>query len=198
MVHNGFIYEVVTGGSHFMPGEAQLFGQKFWYKLTCKAREVSDAVLGEGEQYGAIPDPVLDTKWKSNPQFLAPSPTAVDWAGLTGTIIPDVNTDQNLDVNGCVIPPDYTTSGTASGPLTGTPTDLTDPVTGNVKEQYIGAGTAPDSLFGDAADVQLEGDQVIDPTTDKKADTGTPEELKYGPAGRVIVRADRKELFGDW
>lgn len=194
--HNGLIYEVINGGVHFLPNEAQMFGKKFWYKVTCKAREVSDAVLGEGEQYGAVPDPVLDPQWKGNPQYLIPNPTANDWSGQTGT--PTPSTSGTSPTTGCPAP-EYTTMGTASGPSDGAvPSDLLDPTTGNVKEQYVGAGMKPNSTNGDNKDIEKEEKQIIDPQTDHKVDPSSEEGQKYGPNGRIIDRKDRKELFGDW
>lgn len=194
-IHNDLIYDVVTGGVHFLPDEAQMFGQKFWYKVTCKIREVSDAPLGEGEQYGAVPDMPLDAQWKGNPQYLIPNPVAEDWAGKTGTPSTEVT---DPATSGCPNPPEYVTEGTADGPLTGVPEDLLDPVTGNVKEKYIGAGMKPDSTFGDNKDVEKEEQQIVDPQTDHKVAPDSEEGQKYGPNGRIIVNENRKELFNDW
>lgn len=195
-LHNGLIYEVVTGGAHFLPGDAQHFGQKFWYKLTCKVRQVSDAVLGEGEQYGAIPDETLDAKWKGNPQFLLENPKKEDWEGKTGT--PSVQPPSGSPVPDCNNPPEYTTQGTPSGPVPVSSNDLLDPNTGQVKQQHVGVGLKENSLFGDNKDIEKEADQIINPTTDLKADPNNSEDQKYGPHGRIIKRKERKELFGDW
>jgi hypothetical protein len=194
--HNGLVYEILTGGVHFLPNEAQMFGKKFWYKVTCKVRETSDAVLGEGEQYGAIPDPTLDPQWKGNPQYLIANPTKEVWAGNTGTPVPSTSGTSGTDCNN---PPEYTTTGTAQGPApASTPNDLLDPVTGKVKEQYVGTGAKENSTFSDSKDIQKEADQIINPQTDQKVEPGTDDGNKYGPDGRVIEHTKRKELFGDW
>lgn len=196
-LHNGLIYDVMTGGLHFLSSEAQQFGHKFWYKLTCKIRQVSDAPLGTGEQYGAVPDLPLDPKWKGNPQFLIPNPTRADWENQTGT--PIIVQPITPPGSGCPTPPAYQTIGTAIGsPTSSPPEDLIDPNTNTVKEIYQGAGLAPGSIFGDNADVEKEAAQIVNPDTDKKVDPDSPDGKKFGPDGRIIHNPANKELFGDW
>lgn len=193
-LHNNLIYDVVTGGVHFLPDEAQMFGQKFWYKLTCKIREVSDAPLGEGEQHGAVPDAPLDPQWKGNPQYLISNPVEDDWKNNTGTPSPSGTVTAP---SGCPVAPEYTTEGSPDGPpAEGVPDDLIDPTTGNVKEKYVGAGMKTESLFGDNDEVTKEEQQIIDPQTDTKVTPESTEGQKYGPTGRIIPHP--RELFEDW
>lgn len=134
--HNNIVYEVITGGVHFMDSSAQLFGHKFWYKCTLKQREVSPAQIGAGEQYGALPDLTIeelmeagiigDGNYVCNPQGVVDKPCGPD-----GTPIECPNPNDNLGdcpdystwTNGSQtcdtsaspeVCPDYTTSG--SGP----------------------------------------------------------------------------------
>lgn len=194
-LYNNIVFEILTGGEHFLPSEAQHFGKKFWYKLTCKVRQVSDAVLGEGEQYGAVPDLQLDEKWKGNPQYLLNNPERQDWAGNTGT--PITPSPSAIDTSGCNII-EYTTNGAEQTPSGEIPSDIVDSTTGQVKDKYIGTGMKENSIFGDNEDIKTEANQIIDPQTDKKVEPNSEEEIKYGPDGRVIVNSKRKDLFGDW
>lgn len=192
-IYNGLIYEVLTGGQHFLPSEAQHFGHKFWYKVTAKMREVSDAQLGEGEQYGAFPDIPLDPKYKGNPQFILPTPEPNELTGTgtrdqTGTP-PSSGSTPDCDIN-------YTSGGSAPGPGDGSvPADvlLED---GRVADKYQVPGMKVGSMGGDKDAVATVAAEVVSPQTDQVAQPGTPDYNKYGPTGRTIAHS--RNLFGDW
>lgn len=193
--HNGLVYEVLEGGLHFLSNEAQAFGHKFWYKVSCKSRQVSDATLGKGEQYGAMPDPELDEKYKGNPQFLLNSPTSEELYAKNGTITPV--TTGSTGTTGTCSPVEYVTVGTAPGPLSShPPTDLIDQ-SGNVSDKYIVEGMKDNSLFRDNEEIKTEENTIINPETDHKVDPDSEDGKTYGPIGRIIPHT-RKELFKDW
>jgi hypothetical protein len=54
------------------------------------------------------------------------------------------------------------------------------------------------SLFGDNKDIEEAAKVIEDPQTDHVVDPNSPEGIKYGPDGKIIVNKNRKELFGDW
>jgi hypothetical protein len=193
-IYNGLVYEVINGGLHFLSGSEQHFGHKFWYKLTCKVRQTSDAALGEGEQYGALPDGTLDPKWKGNPQFILPSPSLAELIGTgtsaqTGTPSPSATEDPNC-VGG-----DYQTTGSPAGSPTGVPDDLLLP-TGQVADKYQGAGAKDGSTFNDSADVKEITKEIVDPQKDQPTIPGSSEETKYGPEGRTLPHS--RNFWGDW
>lgn len=192
--HNGLIYEVVEGGLHFLTSEAQHFGHKFWYKVSLKSREVSDATVGAGEQYGGTPDEVIPDQYKGNPQYLLTSPSKEELYDNTGTqtpitVITPAQTGVCVDTN-------YVTVGTAPGPTTVPPEDLIDQ-TGNTDDKYVVQGLKEGSLFKDNVELKKEEDAIINPQTDHEVDPESPEGVKYGPLGRVLPHA-RKDLFKDW
>lgn len=193
--HNGLVYEVLNGGLHFLAGEQQHFGHKFWYKLTCKVRQTSDAPMGEGEQYGAVPDPILGDEWKGNPQFILPSPSFENLVGTGTNASGTPPTSSMPPEDPSCVGGDYSTIGTASGPLTGTPSDLLLP-DGRISDKYKVQGAKDGSNFNEAKDVENIANEVIDPQTDQPTEEGSPEHDKYGPNGRVIINT--RELFGDW
>lgn len=192
--HNGLIYDVLEGGLHFLSSEAQHFGHKFWYKLTCKVREVSDATLGKGEQYGAQPDPELDDKYKGNPQFLLDSPSSSELFSHTGTIN-TISTTGTSGTPSCE-PLEYTTEGTASGPTKLPPDDLID-VNGNVKTKYVVPGLKDNSLYKDNVEIITQENNIVNPITDHIVTPESEEGQAFGPTGRIIEHK-RKELFKDW
>lgn len=186
--HNGLVYEVLTGGMHFMTKEAQHFGHKFWYKLTCKVRQVSDASLGMGEQYGAIPDQALPDIYKGNPQYILPTPPKEELVAM-GT--PDqTGAPANDACSG-----EYTTVASVDGPALNTsPLILPD---GRVADKEQVPGMKPGSKSGDQDEVKtLASEQVIDPQTDQVTDPDSEENDKYGPNGRTIPH--KRDLWGDW
>lgn len=192
--HNGLIYEVITGGLHYLSSQEQHFGHKFWYKVTGKVRKVSDASLGEGEQYGGLKDMLLDAKWKGNPQYIIPTPSNEELAG-TGTVLPSGTGLVISAETGCV-GGDYSTTAQAEGPGTvDTPSDLLTP-SGTVADKYIVPGMKDDSKFTDKVDIKDSADEVVDPQTNLNAEVGTPENDKYGPTGRIIK--NKRELWNEW
>ena len=191
--HNGLIYEVVEGGLHFLTSEAQHFGHKFWYKVSLKSREVSDATVGSGEQYGATPDLELPDAYKGNPQYLMNSPTKEELYNNTGTVSPI--TVITTGSTGCENV-EYVTAGTASGPPLIPPEDLIDQ-SGNTKSEYILQGLKEGSLFRDNEEVKKEENAIINPQTDNKVDPASEAGVKYGPNGRILPH-NRKDLFKDW
>lgn len=191
--HNGIVYDVLEGGLHFLSSQAQHFGHKFWYKVTCKVRQVSDATIGVGEQYGGVPDMNLEDKYKGNPQFLLTSPTREEIYAGTGTVPVNTNTDMP---SGTCSNNEYLTTGSSSDPIVGIPDNLIDQ-SGNVSEQFIGNGMKTDSTFNDQDEIKTEEDAIINPDTDHKVDPTSPEGQQFGPSGRIIDHK-RKELFSDW
>ena len=193
-IHNGLIYEVVEGGLHFLSSEAQHFGHKFWYKVSLKSREVSDATVGEGEQYGGTPDLKIPDQYKGNPQYLLNSPTKEELYTNSGTPTPItvITTGSTGTCNNV----EYVTTGSASGPVSVPPSDLIDQ-SGNTKSEYIVPGLQEGSLFKDNVEIKKEEDAIIDPDTDHKVDPTSDAGLLYGPTGRVISHT-RKDLFKDW
>jgi len=187
--HNGLTYEILNGGLHFLRGQDQHFGHKFWYKITCKVRETSDAALGVGEQYGAKPDSVLSSIYQGNPQFILLTPPKSELVG-SGTPA-QTGTPVVLNaVDSC----DYTTVGS-----TQTPTLNTNPLVlpdGTIAEKDKVPTTKDGSKNGDQDAIQKIADEIVDPQTDQVTEDGTTENEKYGPSGRVIVH--KRELFGDW
>lgn len=222
--HNGLVYEVVTGGLHFLDSSAQQFGHKFWYKLTLQSRETSDAVVGAGEQYGPVPDLTLDEMIEAglldedggyvcNPQSIVNTPHG---PGLTP---PATGTPEFC--------PDYETTGTPIGPID--PNDLPETIfapDGSISQAFDVPGEKPNSHFGDNDEVQEVADEIVDPQTNEivldttrpigfngegsiiYTDTGdlVPEDSsdyeifyqkwKYGPMGRAI--RNNRDLWGDW
>jgi hypothetical protein len=184
------VYEVVTGGLHFLPGQAQHFGHKFWYKITAKVRQVSQASLGDGEQYGAMPNIPLDEKWKGNPQFILPTPTQEEMAG-TGT-----PPQSGVPTTPPGSPVCYETIGSAPGPGDGSvPEDILLP-DGRVADKYLVTTVKDGSKRSDGPEVKDIAHQVVDPQTDLITTPDTPPYEKYGPTGRAIIH-DR-ELWGQW
>lgn len=185
--YNGLIYEVVTGGLHFLDSSAQLFGHKFWYKVTLKAREVSDAAVGAGEQYGAVPDMTLQEMidagmldenggYVCNPQAVVGTPNIPDQNNGSGTTpltgMPDV----------C---PDYTTVGSQGGPSDGSVPDdllLTD---GRVADKYTVPGERPLSRQGDQKEIQRVVDETIDPQTNEKVQEPSAA-MTYNSEGTIV------------
>lgn len=193
--YNGLVYEVLNGGLHFLSGTEQHFGHKFWYKVTCKVRQTSDAPLGQGEQYGALPDGTLDPKWKGNPQFILPSPSLAELIGTgTGSQVGTPSASASTEDPHCV-GGDYQTTGTAPGSPTGVPEDLILP-NGQVADKYQVAGAKTGSTFNDTADTSVIAKEIVNPQTDQPTTPNSPEETKYGPSGRTIVHS--RDLFGDW
>ena len=160
-------------------------------------RQVSDATMGVGEQYGAIPDPVLDPKYIGNPQFLLPSPTKEEIYASNGTV--DANTIASTGTtgsSGTCNPVEYVTVGTPDGPLDGVPSDLIDQ-SGKIADKYIVPGTKDNSLFGDNEEIIKDENAIVNPDTDHIVDPNSPDGQSLGPVGRVIQHS-RKELFADW
>jgi hypothetical protein len=179
--HNGLAYEILTGGLHFLRGQDQHFGHKFWYKVTCKVREVSDASLGVGEQYGAKQDTPLDPMYQGNPQFIIPTPPKEELVGL-GT--PDqTGVPSNSDTSG-----DYTTVASTQSPDLQQPLVLSD---GAIADASQVPGMKEGSKGGDQNEIQEEADKVINPSTDQVVENPDP-----GTIGRVIPH--KRDLFGDW
>jgi len=188
--HNGLVYEVTEGGLHFLDAKAQQFGYKFWYKVTGKVRIVSDAGVGTGEQYGAIPDKDIDEKYKGNPQFILPTPTSEElmqnddplFAGTPG-------------ITGAAATEFFTTAS-PPGPSDGSiPPDilLGD---GRVNSKYIVPDTKDGSKTADNQKVDIVDKEVVDPQTSIVTPEGSPAHEKYGPNGRTIP--DKRSLWGDW
>jgi hypothetical protein len=179
--HNGLFYEVITGGLHFLETNAQHFGHKFWYKLTLRSRETSAPVVGQGEQYGPIPQNMSLEEYaisqglppdyySGNPQFVVPTPDCDDLRD------PFPNPDLNPPTSGS--PEDecgrvqYETTGGAPGP-----TNLEDYNDGSVPDDYYledgriaskykVKGPKPFSAKGENQEIQDAADQVVDPQTD--------------------------------
>jgi hypothetical protein len=184
--HNGLKYEIMNGGLHFLRGEDQHFGHKFWYKITCKVSQNSDASLGVGEQYGAKPDTPLDPMYQGNPQFIVPTPPKEELMGL-GT--PEqTGVPVNSDTSG-----NYTTVASTLSPGLNTPLVLPD---GTIANKDKVPGMAPGSKNGDNESIQKVADQIVNPQTDQVTDPGSDEETQYGTAGRVIPH--KRDLWGDW
>lgn len=185
--YNGHIYEVVTGGLHFLDSQAKHFGHKFWYKVTLKSREVSDAAVGAGEQYGALPDMTLqemidagmldeDGGYVCNPQAVVGTPDIPDQNEGAGTRpltgMPDV----------C---PDYTTVGAPSGPSDGTVPDdllLTD---GRVADKYNVPGERPLSRQGDQKEIARVTEEIFDPQTNEKIQEASAA-MTYNSEGTIV------------
>ncbi len=191
--HNGLVYEVLTGGEHFMDPNAQHFGHKFWYKITCKVRQTSDAPVGVGEQHGAFPDAPLDDRFKGNPQFILPTPTKEEMAINASGTPSQSGTPTLLPTD----PVEYVTTGAPPGPGDGSvPEDILLP-DGRVADKYQVQPQKDGSSNGDQDEIQTTADQIVDPQTDQNVTPGSPEETKYGPNGRTIPHK-REDLFGDW
>ena len=190
MPHSGLVYEVITGGEHFMQGDAQHFGHKFWYKLSCKVRQASDASVGVGEQHGALPDVVLDDKFKGNPQFVLETPTKAEMAVMA------TGTPAQTGVATQTTPVEYVTTGTASGPGDGTvPDDIILP-DGRVADKYQATPQKESSTNGDQNEIQDTADEIVDPQTDQVTTPSTSGNDKYGPNGRTVPH--KRDLWGDW
>jgi hypothetical protein len=179
--HNGLSYEITTGGLHFLRGQDQHFGHKFWYKVTCKVREVSDASLGVGEQYGAKPDTPLDPMYQGNPQFILPTPPKEELVG-SGTPA-QTGVPANSDTSG-----NYTTVASTDNPALRGPLVLTD---GTISENSQVPGLKDGSKGGDQNAIEKAAEEVIDPKTDQVVENPDP-----GTIGRVIPH--KRDLFGDW
>lgn len=192
-IHNGLIYEVVEGGLHFLSSQAQHFGHKFWYKVSCKSRQVSDATMGAGEQYGATPDPILDPKYVGNPQYLLDSPTKEELYASNGTVATE--TPITPAPTACA-PVEYTTVGLPVV-TNGVPSDLIDSNSGGTNDKYVVPGLKDNSLFRDNEDVVVEQNAIVNPDTDNIVDPNSQDGKEFGPTGRVIPHK-RKELFKDW
>ncbi len=188
--HNGLIYEVTEGGLHFLDAKAQHFGYKFWYKVTAKVREVSDAGIGMGEQYGAVPDKPLPEKYKGNPQFILETPTEAELMQNDDPVY-----TQSPDITAAE-PTEFFTTASPIGPNDGTiPPDLLlgD---GRINGKYVVPDTKEGSKTSDREKIKIVADQIVDPQTDQVVDPDSPEGQKYGPNGRVIP--NNRNLWGDW
>jgi hypothetical protein len=193
IIANGLVYEVLTGGEHFMESDAQHFGHKFWYKLTCKIRETSTAAIGVGEQRGALPEVIpMDPKYGGNPQFELLSPTQEE-------LDADEEEVETIDPSGTPTqtdPPEYVTIGAAPGPGDGTvPDDIFLP-DGRVAEKYKVKNEKEYSTSGDQKEIKSTANEVVDPQTSLITTPGTSGNIKYGPNGIVIP--DRRFLWADW
>lgn len=186
--YNGHIYEVVTGGLHFLETNAQHFGHKFWYKVTLKSREVSDAQIGKGEQYGALPDMTLDEMiaagmldedggYVCNPQAVVETPD------LCKPIDGSCTTPLTGMPNAC---PDYETVGAPAGPSDGetVPDDLllND---GRVSGKYQVPGERPMSRAGDQYEVQRVANELVDPQTNEIVQEASAS-MTYNSEGTIV------------
>jgi hypothetical protein len=195
-IYNGLVYEVVTGGLHFMDSTAQTFGHKFWYKVTGKMRETSQAAFGLGEQRGALPEVIpLDPKYVGNPQFVLPSPTRAELDAADQTI--QTVQPSGVPTQNPLEPVAYVTIGAPPGPSDGTvPDDILLP-DGRVASKYKVVPEKDYSTNGDQNEIKEAAELIIDPQTDQPATPGpSGTESEYGPNGRTI-KHDR-DLFGDW
>ena len=189
--YNGQMYEVITGGLHFLDSSAQKFGHKFWYKVTLKSREVSTAQVGYGEQYGALADMTLqqmieaglldaDGGYVCNPQAIVNTPC------LPG---PDNVTQTNPTTGGddC---PDYTTVGTNGRPLA--PGEIPEDMflsDGRLNQKYEVQGERPNSRHNDGPAVQKIADSIIDPQTNEiVGNTSRP--VSFNSEGTIIYTDD--------
>lgn len=179
--NNGLTYEVITGGVHFLESNAQMFGHKFWYKLTLKSAEVSAPNIGNGESYGPVPKNISlqeyatlrglpENYYSSNPQFIVPTPECADLSAPF--------TDPSLNPSISAAPYDncgrinYTTTGGKEGPINLQEFNSTVQndyllEDGRVASKYHIEGSPKSfSAKGDNAEVQATADQVVDPQSD--------------------------------
>jgi hypothetical protein len=185
--YNGFYYEVITGGVHFMDSRAQQFGHKFWYKVTLKSREISDTYIGKGEQYGGVPDPTLqqlidseqipaDKAYTCNPQAVVGTPAEMQTSPATG-------------MPSCIPYQDPITHGDQER-VEDIANQIIDPQTNEI----VQSASAEMTYNSEGSVIYVASGQLVPEGSDDW--NIFMQNQKYGNMGRVI--RNNRDLWGDW
>jgi len=184
--YNGLFYEVVTGGVHFMDSSAQQFGHKFWYKVTLKSREVSDAYIGAGEQYGAVPDLTLQQLIDSG-QLESDKAYTCNPQAVVGT--PPVQTDPISGLPNCLQINDNATLGDQEEIET-----LSDQIIDPQTNEIVQSPSASMTYSSEGTVIYVAtGLEVVEGSDDWNI---FMQNNKYGPTGRII--RNNRDIWGDW